>query len=79
MAHCAKIELSSNEAANLPMTRGTAVSFNVLREAMTFPVRAALRRRVSHGALTVSSATSLAPHYLFSRSDPEHRRDNNSK
>lgn len=79
MAHCTKSDVSSNEATKSQMIRSAAVSFNVWREAMTFPVKAELQRHASHGALTVSSATSLALHYLFSCSHPEHQHNNNSK
>lgn len=79
MAHCTKSDVSSNEATKSQMIRSAAVSFNVWREAMTFPVKAELQRHASHGALTVSSATSLALHCLFSCSHPEHQHNNNSK
>lgn len=63
MAHCAKSDVSSNEAPKSQMIRGAAVSFNVWREPMSFPVKAQQQCHASHATLTVSSTTSLALHY----------------
>lgn len=78
-AHCAESDVSSNEATTWQMIRGTAVLLHVWREPMTLPVQAEQQCHASHGVLTVSSATSLALHDLFSWSHPEQRHDNNSK
>lgn len=50
-----------------------------MKRANDFPVKAEQQCHASYGALTVSSATSLALHYLFSCSHQEQLHDNNSK